>query len=51
MHTTRPIPPAKPSVPHPVSLIYTIYRHGARLSEREALERAQATASRLGLSS
>jgi hypothetical protein len=51
MKSTRPMPPAKPSVPHPVSLVYTIYRHGARLSEREALERTQVAASRLGLSS
>jgi hypothetical protein len=39
-----------PVIPHAVSLVYTMYRHGARLSEREAEERARATASRLGLS-
>ncbi|WP_428565507.1 MAG: hypothetical protein ACP59X_04520 [Solidesulfovibrio sp. DCME] len=38
---------AERAVPYPVSLVYTMYRHGAGLSEREALERAQAAARRL----
>lgn len=48
MKNTSPLTPPKPAIPYPVSLVYTIYRHGARLSEGEALERARATADRLG---
>lgn len=48
MPNTRPSLPATPSVPHGASLVYTIYRHGVRLSEREALERTRAATSRLG---
>lgn len=48
MKNTSPITPPKPAVPYPVSLVYTIYRHGVRLSEDEALERTRATANRLG---
>lgn len=40
---------AMPALPHAVSLVYTIYRHGARLSEGEALERARDVARRLDL--
>lgn len=40
---------AMPAMHHAVSLVYTIYRHGARLSEGEALERARDVARRLDL--
>ena len=40
---------AIPALPHAVSLVYTIYRHGAGLSEGEALERARDVARRLDL--
>lgn len=43
--------PPRPSLPHPVSLVYTIYRHSARLSEQEALTRAREAAKRLDLPS
>ncbi|MEL7640094.1 MAG: hypothetical protein AAGU21_10680 [Solidesulfovibrio sp.] len=39
--------PQERATPYPVSLVYTMYRHGAGLSEREALERARAAARQL----
>ncbi len=47
MKNTRPGLPAPPIVPRPVSLVYTIYRHGRGLSECEAQERVLASTSRL----
>lgn len=41
-------PQPKRSVPYPVSLVYTMYRHGLGLSESEARDRARTTAERLG---
>jgi hypothetical protein len=47
MNTKTPPAPPRPHLPHPVSLVYTIYRHGVRVSEPEAAQRAQDAARRL----